>query len=172
MAVVSVRTDQRARLRVYLNDHLAGAKAGIRLARRCRDSNTGTALGDLLDELTDELRSDYTALHRAITGLGLPVARPKQAMAVAAEWVGRFKLNGQLAGYSSLSRLVELEGLCAGVEAKRSLWISLLEIEDHEPALRALDVQELARRAEAQRHRLEDHRRAAAAEALGPPRRG
>ena len=34
--------------------------------------------------------------------------------------VGRFKLNGQLRGYSPLSRLVELEILMAGIDAKRS----------------------------------------------------
>ena len=48
---------------------------------------------------------------------------------VTAAWVGekagRLKPNGQLTGYSPLSRVVELEGLSLGIEGKRLLWVSL-----------------------------------------------
>lgn len=161
------RADRRARLRVYLNDHLAGAVGGMRLAARCRDNNPGTPLAEDLDSFLADLRQDYEALHRLITDLGMPVARAKHGAAIAAEWIGRAKLNGQLVGYSPLGRLVELEGLCAGVDTKRSLWLSLLAIRTREPALRALDLDDLLRRAEGQREALEHHRRTAAGQALG-----
>ena len=49
----------------------------------------------------------------------------KPAVAWIAEKAGRLKLNGQIRGYSPLSRLVELEGLEVGVTGKRSLWQAL-----------------------------------------------
>lgn len=42
-----------------------------------------------------------------------------------AEKFGRLKLNGQLTGYSPLSRLIEIEGLLIGVGGKLSLWENL-----------------------------------------------
>lgn len=36
-------------LAIYLNDHLAGATAGLELARRARGRNAGTPLGELDD---------------------------------------------------------------------------------------------------------------------------
>jgi hypothetical protein len=43
----------------------------------------------------------------------------KNIAAWGIEKVGRLKLNGQLTGYSPLSRVVELEGLLAGIAGKR-----------------------------------------------------
>jgi hypothetical protein len=164
---IKLRTDRRDRLRVYLNDHLAGAVGGVRLARRCRANNTGTELAAFLDGLVTDLEEDYVTLRRLVTDLGLAVARPKQLAAAAIEWIGRFKLNGQLAGYSPLGRLVELEALCAGVDTKRDLWLSLTEGRELEPAVAKLDLDELVARAGRQREGLETHRLAAAAAALG-----
>lgn len=166
MGWVKVRAEPRDRLRVYLNDHLAGAVAGIRLAERCRESNAGTALGGTLDTVVGELREDQETLRALMAELGIPEARPKQLAALAAERVGRLKLNGQLVGYSPLSRLAELEGLCAAVDTKRNLWLSLVEVRDGEPAVGAVDLEALVERAEAQRRTLEVHRLAAAAGAL------
>ena len=47
---------------------------------------------------------------------------PKSAGAWTAEKFGRLKPNGQLTGYSPLSRLVELEGLKLGITGKLGLW--------------------------------------------------
>ena len=50
--------------------------------------------------------------------LETPRARGSLRGAWTAEELERLKLNGQLAGYSPLSRLVELEGLAVGIEGK------------------------------------------------------
>jgi hypothetical protein len=76
------------------------------------------------------------------------------------------KLNGQLRGYSDLSRVVELESLCAGVDAKRSLWISLKALQGSDSRLSEFDFDALESRARRQREELEEHRRAAAAAAF------
>lgn len=166
MLNVARTADRRARLRVYLNDHLAGAAGGIHLAERCRGSNEGTPLAAFLDTLLVEIREDKATLRGLMDRMDVPVAAPKQALAAAAEVAGRLKLNGQLVGYSPLARLLELEGLSAGVEAKHSLWASLVEVKEVEPAVGALDLDALIDRAARQREGLETQRRAAARAAL------
>jgi hypothetical protein len=101
-----------------------------------------------------------------MAGLGVPESRLKRALALTLERVGRLKLNGQLTGYSPLSRLVELEGLALGVTGKRALWVALQEIAGTEPRLREFDLDELRRRAEEQLAGLERLRIEAARLAL------
>jgi hypothetical protein len=54
--------------------------------------------------------------------LGVGRDRFKPAGAWVAEKLGRLKPNGQLRGYSPLSRLIELEGLYMGISGKARLW--------------------------------------------------
>ena len=145
-------------LRIYLNDHLAGAVAGGELAKRAQSSNEGTELGDFLARLSQEIAEDRTALEGIIDTLGFPQDSLKQGAAWIAEKVGRLKLNGQLTGYSDLSRLVELEGLSVGVEAKEALWKSLRGIAGGEPRLDATQLDDLIARASRQREEIEKFR--------------
>lgn len=154
-------------LSIYLNDHLAGATAGVELAKRALSNNEGTAYGTFLAELTRDVEEDRTTLKDLIERLGFADDRVKQTAAWVAEKVGRLKLNGQLTGYSPLSRLVELEGLRLGVEGKLCLWRTLSDVADQDPRLAVSDFDELVRRAETQIDGLEKYRLEAANEALG-----
>jgi hypothetical protein len=154
-------------LRIYLNDHLAGAMAGIEVAKRCRSSNEGTSLGDYLATFIIEIEEDRSELLRIRESLGLPYDRYKSAAAWVGEKAGRAKLNGHLTGYSPLSRLVELEMLCLGVEGKLSLWRSLKEIAGTDSRIAVMDLDRLEKRAISQREELEVHRLEAAKVALG-----
>jgi hypothetical protein len=149
-------------LSIYLNDHLAGAIAGGELAKRAAGANEGTPLGTFLARLQQEIDEDREALENLMDGLGIKKSAVKGAGAWLFEKAGRLKLNGQLTGYSDLSRLVELEGLSLGVEGKLSLWRSLHEVRDRYPALAFVDLEELIERAERQRGELEGFRRDAA----------
>jgi hypothetical protein len=151
-------------LAIYLNDHLAGATAGLELARRARDSNEGSELGRLLTELADEIAADRETLRRLMRALSVSESRVKVAAGWSAEKLGRLKPNGQLRGYSPLSRLVELEGLSLGIAGKKALWESLAAALPERPP--DVDFEQLATRAESQRTRLERFRPAVAAEAL------
>lgn len=166
MALIPRTADRSTRLRVYLNDHLAGAVAGTHLARRCAANNAGTPFADQIDELADAIDADRQTLRLVLSTLQVPPAWPKHVAARMGEWLGRGKLNGQLRGYSPLARLVELEGLCAGVEAKRNLWTSLQQLAPTEPRLHAFDLENLAERASKQREELERLRHKAAEDAL------
>ncbi len=92
-----------------------------------RQGRTSGASSDAeLQELSAEIQHDREELIAIITGLGQPVDRAKVALGWTAEKVGRLKPNGRLRGYSPLGRLLELEGLLAGIHAKQALWRALL----------------------------------------------
>jgi hypothetical protein len=153
-------------LSIYLNDHLAGATLGLELARRAARENEGSPLGTFLQNvLLPEIEQDRETLQQLMAKLGIGRSRPKVAAAWTAEKVGRLKPNGELWRYSPLSRLLELEGLAAGIEAKRALWATTAEAGGN-GAIDGFDFQALVERAARQRSRLEEHRLSAAADAL------
>jgi hypothetical protein len=153
-------------LRIYLNDHLAGATAGTALARRCLSRNRSGPLGDFLTRLVREIEEDRASLRDVMRRVGARQNPAKRAAARMLERAGLAKLNGSLTSYTPLSRLVELEGLSAGVEAKRLLWLSLRAALGSDPRLADIDLERLAERARSQREGLEEHRIAAAEQAL------
>jgi hypothetical protein len=154
----------RRLLRIYLNDHRTLAHVALAVAERSRSSNRGTPLGDALESIVSEQRKDQAELEAIMGRLRIPRDRFKAAAALVAERAGRLKLNGQLTGYSPLSRLIELDGLRALVDAKLGLWQALGELSGG-----GIDANTLARlidRAHAQRELLDKHRPEAARAAL------
>jgi hypothetical protein len=149
-------------LSIYLNDHLAASIAGYEVAKRSRASNEGTQFEDFLARLVQEIELDQEALEKVMDRLGVRRNHAKQAGAWLFEKIGRLKLNGQLIGYSDLSRVIELEGLTVGVEGKLSLWHNLKTIAATDERLTAISFDELIDRAERQRKDLEDERLEAA----------
>jgi len=152
-------------LAIYLNDHFAGATAGVELARRLRGSNEGDAsFGPELAEICAEIEADRETLAAIMDRLDVGPSRLKPLAAVLAERLGRLKLNGRLWGYSPLSRLDELELLQLGVTGKRRLWRALEHT--HSDELSGFDLGALAERATGQLRRLEALHLKAAALAL------
>jgi hypothetical protein len=137
-------------LSIYLNDHLAGATGGVELARRVRAANRDDEVfGPPLAEICAEIEADRETLVGLMDRLEIRRDPLKPAAAWAVEKLGRLKLNGQLTGYSPLSRQVELEGLLIGIAGKEQMWRAL----GHTLGPRAgeLDFAQLAERAERQR---------------------
>jgi hypothetical protein len=155
--------DPRFLLHIYLRDHLAGAMAGVSLARRCRRSNSGNELGVMLEGIEAEIVEDRQALEEIMRRLGAEKSRTKQLVGLAAELVGRLKSNGRFFHYSPSSRVVELEALAAGIFTKRSLWMSLRGVADDYADLDVRELDRLIARATDQYGRvLAEHDRAAA----------
>jgi hypothetical protein len=154
------------RLSIYLNDHLAGATAGVDLARRAAANNRSTSDGPVLDTIAQEIEQDRRALLDLMERLSVGQDRLKVALAWGAEKAARFKPNGELLGYSPLSRLEELEALALGVTGKLALWQALRRTHSGDPRLAGVDFDELVSRARSQRGRLERQRTRAADEAL------
>ena len=155
-----------SKLGIYLNDHYAGSVAAVQLARRAARSNRGTRYGEVLATLADEIDEDRQSLRLIMQRLGIRSDPVKATVAWSAEKLGRLKLNGQLTGYSPLSRLEELEILSLGVEGKLGMWRALERGVDH--GIPEAELTTLIKRAESQRRRLERQRLEAAPEALSP----
>jgi hypothetical protein len=152
-------------LAIYLNDHLAGSVAGVELARRARASNEGTETGAVLAEVCAEIEADRETLREAMRCLEVGEDRVKPVLGWVGEKLGRLKPNGQLRGYSPLSRVLELEGLMIGIAGKRMLWRSLGD--SCKARLPDLDLAALEARAEAQQRRIESLHLKAAKVAFG-----
>ncbi|PTL78014.1 hypothetical protein [Vitiosangium sp. GDMCC 1.1324] len=161
-----------ALLRIYLNDHLAGSTVGVELANRTRSENAGNPLGQYLDVLLGELREDRELLLSVMVALGVPRDPVKVGVAWLGEKLGRLKLNGQWVGYSPLSRVVELEGLCLGTEGRLGLWQTLRRLAPKDERLSRFDFAALVTRTEQQRRTLERLRLEASEEAFSKPSEG
>jgi hypothetical protein len=152
-------------LAIYLNDHLAGATLGVELARRLRSSNRGDAeMGEPLARICGEIEADRETLVRLMDRLGIDRDPVKPVLAKVAERLGRLKLNGQLRGYSPLSRVLELELLASGIGGKMQLWNALEQ--RFGESLEDFDFHALAARADDQGQRVEELHLAAAKRAF------
>ena len=153
-------------LRIFMQDHLAAATAGLELARRTRGANQGTAYADDLERIAEEIADDRQALEELMADLGFGSDRVKNIGAWTGEKLGRLKLNGRLTGYSPLSRVIELEGLVAGISLKLSLWGILLDVSEQEARLDRDRLRRLITRGEEQRQTVAALRARAARDAF------
>ncbi len=153
-------------LKIYLEDHYAGATAGLELARRAAGANSGNAYGDVLERIASEIEEDRDSLRAIMTELGVGPDRFKVVGAWASEKAGRLKLNGHLTGYSPQSRVIEFEGILLGVTGKRCLWAALRHVANQETRLDVEELDRLILRAERQIADLEEQRLKAVSEAV------
>jgi hypothetical protein len=156
----------RKLLRIYMQDHLAGSTGGVELVRRARGANKDTPYAEPLAKLADDIEADRRSLESLMDDLGFGADRAKNIAFWVGEKAGRLKLNGQLTGYSPLSRMIELEGLITGVNGKRSLWLTLRDVAGSVPELDADRIGRLVERAEQQLETLHELRARAGREAF------
>jgi hypothetical protein len=156
-------------LAVYLNDHLAGSAAGLRLARRCLERERETELGRQLDALVDEIEEDRGVLERVMARVGATSNPVKQAAASGAVLLTTLKNRLPVlgAGSGEVSRLEEIELLSLGIEGKRLLWRALGALAKTDGRLKEFEFATLESRAQAQRDGLEPFRLELASAALG-----
>lgn len=152
-----------------MNDQLALGVAWREVARRTARQNEGTALGEALTGVAAAIAADVETFEAIMERLGIGRDRVKTSLAAVAERFGRLKLNGQLRGYSPLSRFVELDVLAMGIEGKKILWANLRDFADLSERLPDVDFDGLIERAGRQRAALEPFRAPAGREAFGRP---
>jgi hypothetical protein len=158
-----------ALLGIYLNDHLAGAVAGVELARRLAGAERQEVYGPAVSRLAAEIEEDRSALLAMMSALDIQVRRYKTWLAWTAEKVGKLKPNGRLLVRSPLSRVVELELLRLGVEGKAAGWRTLRTRAKTDTRLDTQRLDQLIERAHTQIGDLERLRVLAATEAFGGP---
>src|SRR3954452_19400221 len=151
-------------LRIYMNDQLAAGVLWREVARRAQRNNAGTEAAEALERVARAIAEDVATFAEVMDRLGLRRSPIKPAAAIAAERVGRLKLNGRLRSYSPLSRFVELDALVMGIEGKKILWQNLRD--DAGLSLPDINFDALIERADGQRRTLEPFRAEAGREVL------
>ncbi len=145
-------------LGVYLNDHLAGASAGMELAEKLRSGSEGTAFGAVLSVLVAEIKEDRAMLEELTERLGIEKSPVKQAAGWIFEKLSRLRLDQHVTGSPDLSRLLEAETLSLGIEGKLVMWRALKEVATVDARLATTDFDVLIARARGQRESLEPYR--------------
>jgi hypothetical protein len=155
------------RLATYLNDHLAGATAGLDMARRVARDNQDNAYGAEVAAIAAEIAADRDVLLQVMRRLGVGRDQVRLLAAWSVEKARRALPLPWLLDRRGLGRLEELESLILGVTGKQSLWISLEATRAGDPRLADIDLGALADRARSQIERLGELRTQAAAETFG-----
>jgi len=151
-------------LKVYLDDHRAGAQAGSELAAKLHSRHRGRPDESFYAQLAHAIDEDRAALDQLMTKLGVKRDRIKEAVGWMGEKLSRIKFSERMTGSPELSTLLEAETLSLGIEGKLALWKSLKASTAHDAGLRAAaDYDELITRAKSQLDGLEQRRLAAAA---------
>lgn len=145
-------------LGTYLNDHVAGATAGTRLAQRLAIAHRSSPDAQALYGLAKEVRDDRGTLIAIMAALNVPVHRVKVLAGWSAELLGRLKPNNHLFTRSPLSTLTELEVMRLGVEGKKAGWLTLRTVADRDGRLDPDHLDRLIDRADRQAQLLEDLR--------------
>lgn len=157
----------RTLLGIYLNDHLAGATAGMELARRLARTEGGWAGNGRLDRLADEIAADRDELRDIMSTLGEPARSSRVWLGWGLEKLGRLKLNGRIVARSPLSRILELEAMRLGVEGTVAAWRTLRSRAAMDPRLDTTQLDKLIARGRNQIARLERLRVRAVVELFG-----
>lgn len=145
-------------LGIYLNDHLAGATAGVSLARRLAATPQPDRDASAVRQLAVEIAEDRSTLVRMMTALGVPRRAWKVALAWLGERVTWLKLRPPAMARSRLTLLEQLESMRLGVEGKAAGWRTLRVLADSDRRLDPALLDGLIRRAWAQSQTLEELR--------------
>ena len=135
-------------LKVYLNDHRAGAAAGTDLARRLWRRNRSEPWADELNELRKSIKAEMETLDAVRASVGISGGQLRRAGALIVERASRLRPNGLR--YSPLTRMTELEALMSGVQSKQRLWSALQQATAWLPDLNRFDFPGLGQQSTSQ----------------------
>jgi hypothetical protein len=152
-------------LATYVEDHLAGATAGLELLEALCAQHQGDPTGALAGRLLPEVENDRRTLEGIARALDAGSVL-KEAGAWITEKISRLKLHRDAKGV--LGTFEALEAMSLGVLGKRALWRALAVAARTDTRLAGIDFDGLAASAERQHALLEEERLRAAAIALAP----
>lgn len=156
---------ERSSLGAYLTDHMAASVSASDLAKRAAQNNEGP-ISIFFADLAREIDTDRRTLKSIASRVEVQAHPLKQAGAVAAERLSRFKIDHRVTGSAHLSSLLELELLYLGIEGKLILWRTLQAVAIKDQRLADFDFGKLSARAQEQRDAVEEQRLKAAEGAL------
>jgi hypothetical protein len=150
----------------YLNDHLSGAEAAVKLVGRLSRRYARSAAGTFFAGLLADIRADQQTLADLVRRVGARRSVVKRMAGRLAEVAARPKLRTPSRDQLGLFESLELVAL--GILGKRSLWQALRQIAPLDGRLNARELARLEARAVDQHARVEARRLALARTALAP----
>ncbi len=153
-------------LATYLNDHLAGAVAGLAILDYILEKSRGTPDEAILTRIQVDIEEDKEALEALIEKLDISESAFRKASAWVGEKMAELKLRFDDPSAGPFLIFESLEALSLGIEGKRSLWRMLSHTFDPETAIGSFDLETLFKRAEDQREIVEELRLAAGRQAF------
>jgi hypothetical protein len=152
-------------IHVYLNDHLAGATAGVDLVKLATERHDGE-LGEFFAQLADGITADHNTLTSLMDQMDAHHSGAKEVLAKAGSEITEAKFSGDSMDDPEFGTFLTLETLSIGVEGKLCMWKALKVVEDDYPELKSTDLDTLIERAQSQRDKLEGKRLEIAGTAL------
>jgi hypothetical protein len=144
-----------AHLSTYLNDHLAGAVAGVSIIEAAIAHIADKQDAETLDQVRREIDEDKAELEKLISSLDIDESTFRKATGWISEKMAEIKLRFDDPEAGELFVFEALEALSLGIEGKRSLWKLLSFASEKNPKLQDVDYERLIERAEGQRDRVE-----------------
>lgn len=154
----------QATLAQYLNDHLAGSVAALKLMGRVSDAYANEPLGVLMLRLRADLEYEQGLLRDLLGALDAPESQVAQALAWVGEQFARFKIGAGDDDISGLMLFEALEALAMGFFGRMSLFKMLAIVRESLPL--DIDFAGLAERASLHLEELEAARVTAGRAAL------
>jgi hypothetical protein len=153
-------------LSVYLNDHLAGATAGLEILDRLCDLLKDTEFADDIKAVRDEVAEDREALEHLIDRLGFSESTIRKASGWLAEKAATLKMIVDDPRSGPFRTFESLEAIELGIQGKCLLWKALSASVIYQTGVDPEELQTLIERADDQRRRVETMRLNVAQKAL------
>lgn len=144
------------KLRAYLLGHYTGALSGVRLFDEARRTWSGTAYADRFTDFHREIQEDIGHLETMLDRLGSDRRQAVKALGTATGFLSRFNPLSRIRERAGIAAHGELEVLQSLVVAKRSMWLTLLQLAPAEPRLDAEELRRLEAAAADQYDRIRD----------------
>src|SRR6476469_4182765 len=122
--------DMNANLATYLNDYMAGAVAGIEIAKHLEESAVDAETRTELASVRAEIEADEKELSDLAIRLGIEQSSVRKAAGWLSEKAAEIKLRFDDLSGGELRTYEALEALSLGSEGKRSLWLALRSVGD------------------------------------------
>lgn len=159
-AGTEVRSDK---LEAYMLGHYMGALSGVRLFDEAATTWAGTPYEEQFAAFVGEIKDDIGRLEAMIDRLGSGRRQVAKGLGTVTGIASRLNPLSRIRERAGIAAHGELEMLQSLVVAKRSMWVTLLELAPAEPRLDAEELRQLESKAADQYDRL----RAVAEETAG-----
>lgn len=147
----------RDHLAIYLNDHLAGATAALKILDALATEEGDAELNGFVRGLRQAISLDRDELTRLMGATGIAISSVRRAAGWLGEKTTELKLTIDDPTNAGLGIFELFEALALGIDGKRALWSVLRIVSTDVPSLRA-DYARLSQRADEQRAAVETRR--------------